>query len=65
MRILVTGSAGHPGEALVRVLGADRATVRNARRGVEAVLRSATLHLPHVATHSRQALFDTNVTGTW
>src|SRR5438067_6035395 len=32
--------------------------------GVEAVLHAATLHKPHVATHSRQAFVDTNVTGT-
>jgi UDP-glucose 4-epimerase len=33
-------------------------------RGVDAVLHAATLHKPHVATHSRQAFVDTNVTGT-
>jgi nucleoside-diphosphate-sugar epimerase len=33
-------------------------------RGVDAVLHAATLHKPHVATHSRQAFIDTNVTGT-
>ena len=32
--------------------------------GVEAVLHAATLHKPHVATHSRQEFVDTNVTGT-
>jgi len=32
--------------------------------GVDAVLHAATLHKPHVATHSRQAFIDTNVTGT-
>jgi UDP-glucose 4-epimerase len=83
----VTGSAGHLGEALVRVLrGAghsvvgldlldsaytdvvasvtDRAAVRTAVAGADAVLHSATLHKPHVASHSRQAFVDTNVTGT-
>jgi nucleoside-diphosphate-sugar epimerase len=87
MRILVTGSAGHLGEALVRTLPgvghepigldlkpsaytrhvgtiADRAFVRDCMRGVEAVLHAATLHKPHVATHSRQEFVDTNVTGT-
>jgi UDP-glucose 4-epimerase len=33
-------------------------------RGVEAVLHTATLHKPHVATHTRQDFVDTNVTGT-
>src|SRR6185369_1924514 len=29
-----------------------------------AVLHAATLHKPHVATHTRQAFVDTNITGT-
>jgi UDP-glucose 4-epimerase len=87
MKILVTGSSGHLGEALMRTLPAlgheavgidivpspfttiagsivDRATVDAAMRGVEGVLHAATLHKPHVATHSRQAFVDVNVTGT-
>ena len=87
MRILVTGSSGHLGEALVRVLGraattssastssrhrgtaivgsvADRAVVRRAIEGVDAVLHAATLHKPHVGSHRRQDFVDTNVTGT-
>jgi UDP-glucose 4-epimerase len=87
MRLLVTGSAGHLGEALVRLLGAeghdvvgldvigsphttvagsvaDRALVRDAMRGVDAVLHAATLHKPHVGTHDRGAFVDTNLTGT-
>jgi UDP-glucose 4-epimerase len=87
MRVLVTGSAGHLGEALMRTLpdaghqaiGTDlkaspfthhvgsiveRAFVRRCFDGVDAVLHTATLHKPHVATHSRQAFVDTNVTGT-
>jgi UDP-glucose 4-epimerase len=32
--------------------------------GVTAVIHTATLHKPHVATHSKQAFVDTNVTGT-
>lgn len=86
-RILVTGSAGHLGEALVRVLSAqgrdvvgldvraspftsvvgsaaDRDVVRAALRGVTSVLHPATLHKPHVGSHSRQDFVDTNVTGT-
>src|SRR6516165_4027664 len=44
---------------------ADRACVRAAMRGgVEAVLHAATLHKPHIATHSRQDFVDTNITGT-
>src|SRR5688572_5589834 len=87
MKILVTGSAGHLGEALMRTLRArkidavgldvlpseftditgsivDRATVDASMRGVTAVLHAATLHKPHVASHSRQAFVDVNVTGT-
>jgi UDP-glucose 4-epimerase len=87
MRLLVTGSSGHLGEALMRVLRddgvevlgldvlpgaytdvvgsiADRAVVRRVLDGVDGVLHSATLHKPHVGSHSRQAFVDTNVTGT-
>ena len=87
MKILVTGSSGHLGEALMRTLPglgheavgidivpspfttivtsiADRSAVDAAMRGVEGVLHAATLHKPHVATHSRQAFVDVNVTGT-
>jgi len=86
-KILVTGSSGHLGEALVSTLQArghdvigvdllpgahthrvgtiaDRAFVREAMAGVEVVLHPATLHKPHVATHSRQEFIDTNLTGT-
>jgi nucleoside-diphosphate-sugar epimerase len=31
---------------------------------VDAVLHAATLHKPHIATHSRQDFVDTNITGT-
>lgn len=87
MTILVTGSAGHLGEALVRTLRAagrtcrgldrvaspytdvvgsivDPAVVDRAMEGVDQVIHAATLHKPHVATHSRQAFVDTNLTGT-
>jgi UDP-glucose 4-epimerase len=33
-------------------------------RGVQTVFHTATLHKPHVATHSRQEFIDTNITGT-
>ena len=42
----------------------DRGFVQRCMDGVDAVLHTATLHKPHVATHSRQAFVDTNVTGT-
>jgi UDP-glucose 4-epimerase len=87
MRILVTGSSGHLGEALVRTLqGSNHQIVsldlapspftshvgsitdcdcaRRCMRGVDAVLHTATLHKPHLVTHSRQDFVDTNITGT-
>jgi len=87
MKVLVTGSSGHLGEALMRLLadaghaaiGLDRITgprtdvvaditdpqaVRRCIAEVEVVLHTATLHKPHVATHSTQAFVDTNVSGT-
>src|SRR5437868_11153531 len=42
----------------------DRAFVHRCMRGVEAVMHTATLHKPHVATHTRQHFVDTNITGT-
>lgn len=38
--------------------------VEQAMDGIDVVLHTATLHKPHVATHSRQAFIDTNVSGT-
>lgn len=87
MKILVTGSAGHLGEALVRTLQdlnyevvgidvlsspftthtgsiTDRAFVKQCMQGVKIVYHSATLHKPHVVTHSQQLFIDTNITGT-
>ena len=43
---------------------ADRDFVKKCMTGVDAVLHTATLHKPHVATHTRQDFVDTNVTGT-
>ncbi|MGA8440652.1 MAG: NAD(P)-dependent oxidoreductase [Candidatus Sulfotelmatobacter sp.] len=42
----------------------DRNFVRRRMPGVDAVLHTATLHKPHVITHSRQSFVDTNITGT-
>lgn len=87
MSTLVTGSAGHLGEALMRTLRAtgesaigldikdsawtdqvgsirDARLVRALMRGVQTVFHTATLHKPHVATHSKQEFIDTNVSGT-
>jgi UDP-glucose 4-epimerase len=83
MTVLVTGSSGHLGEGLMRVLPdavgvdllpgpytrvvgdlADRAVVRRALDGVDAVIHAATLHKPHVGSHSRRDFVDANVTAT-
>jgi nucleoside-diphosphate-sugar epimerase len=42
----------------------DRHAVRRAMAGVTHVLHTATLHKPHVGSHSRAAFVDTNITGT-
>ena len=42
----------------------DRECIRRCMRCVDAVLHTATLHKPHLVTHSRQDFVDTNVTGT-
>jgi UDP-glucose 4-epimerase len=87
MRILVTGSAGHLGEALMRTLHSagrealgldiksspfthrlgsitDRDFVSQCLQRVDAVVHTATLHKPHIASHSRQQFVDTNISGT-
>ncbi|MCD9018782.1 NAD-dependent epimerase/dehydratase family protein [Parachryseolinea silvisoli] len=87
MKILVTGSAGHLGEALARTLQqlnrnvigldikpspyttkvgsiTDRAFVKRCLAGVTTIFHTATLHKPHVNTHSRQEFIDVNLTGT-
>src|SRR3984885_4131730 len=43
---------------------ADRICVSRCMAGVQTVFHAATLHKPHVATHTRQDFVDTNVTGT-
>ncbi len=42
----------------------ERSSVGQAMRGVDTVFHTATLHKPHIATHSRQDFVDTNITGT-
>ena len=87
MKILVTGSAGHLGEALMRTLRnsgdeavgmdilesdftdrvgsiLDREFVRHCIAGADAIVHTATLHKPHVASHIRQDFIDINITGT-
>ncbi|HTI08592.1 MAG TPA: NAD(P)-dependent oxidoreductase [Puia sp.] len=87
MSILITGSAGHLGEALMRTLRTagrpakgidikaspftdyvgsigDRDFIRQHMRGIKSVIHAATLHKPHVATHTNQDFIDTNLTGT-
>jgi UDP-glucose 4-epimerase len=87
VKILLTGSAGHLGEALARTLQAsdhevvgldtrpspyttlvgsivDADVVKGGMSGVEAVFHTATLHKPHVVTHSRREFVDTNIAGT-
>lgn len=87
MTYLVTGSSGHLGEALVKVLRelgrdvisidikagpytdvtgsiSDAGLVGELMSGVTHVLHAATLHKPHVETHSSQDFIDTNITGT-
>ena len=42
----------------------DRRFVKRCMEGVDAVVHTATLHKPHVVTHSRQSFVDTNIMGT-
>lgn len=48
------------------VLGSinDEKTVRDCMRDMDAVIHTATLHKPHIATHSALDFVDTNVNGT-
>ena len=110
-RVLVTGSSGHLGEAVMRVLRsaeagedggiprpidlagiptdftvvaavgldtvpgaftdvvadiADRSAITRvfADHQINGVIHAATLHKPHVATHTQQQFVDTNISGT-
>ena len=42
----------------------DRSFVAQCLRSIDVVLHTATLHKPHIATHSRHDFIDTNITGT-
>jgi UDP-glucose 4-epimerase len=42
----------------------DRACVRRCVEGVDAIVHAATLHKPHVGTHTREQFVDTNISGT-
>lgn len=42
----------------------DRACVRRCVEGADAIVHAATLHKPHVGTHTWQRFVDTNITGT-
>lgn len=87
MKILITGSSGHLGEAICRTLikrsidfiGIDikegnytthvgtiseREFVKKVIKDVDYILHTATLHKPHVVTHSKQEFIDTNISGT-
>lgn len=87
MKVLVTGSSGHLGEALVKTLRglqydvvgidilpssttnfvgsiANRAFVKSCMSDVVVIFHTATLHKPHIESHSKQDFIDTNITGT-
>lgn len=87
MKVLVTGSSGHLGEALGRTfvdrdiayLGVDRkpgefthqvgdlsekSFVDQLFDGIDYVLHCATLHKPHVATHSKTDFLNSNILST-
>ena len=84
---MVTGSSGHLGEALVRVLRArgesvigldllpspytdvlgsicDETAIVAAMAGADAVVHTATLHQPHIASHRAAEFVETNISGT-
>jgi len=87
MKVVVTGSSGHLGEALcltlqrkgIDYIGIDIKTgkftthigtisdmqfVNGVFENISHVIHTATLHKPHIVTHSKQDFIDTNVTGT-
>lgn len=89
--VLVTGSSGHLGHALMLSLPShgytplgidllppslpsaiqgtvtDRPLIANiltSHPTIKHIIHTATLHKPHVGTHSKQAFIETNITGT-
>ncbi|MEL6660022.1 MAG: NAD(P)-dependent oxidoreductase [Bacteroidota bacterium] len=87
MKILVTGSSGFLGEALMirfkelqtAVIGTDilpgphtdqvgdlrdRSFVDQLMPGVTAIIHTATLHKPHIVTHTKADFISTNITAT-
>ena len=87
MNLLVTGSSGHLGEALMRSLNetdhstkgidilpsaythfvgsiVDKHFVEEHMQGIDVVIHTATLHKPHIVTHSKHQFIDTNISGT-
>ncbi|CAM3801507.1 NAD-dependent epimerase/dehydratase family protein [Xenorhabdus thuongxuanensis] len=86
-KILVTGSSGHLGAALVITLRqrgfdvisidikpsnttdivgsiTDKKFINSCMRDVDSVIHTATLHKPHIVTHSYEKFIETNVLGT-
>jgi len=43
---------------------ADKKFVQTCMKGVDMVFHTATLHKPHIVTHSKQRFIDTNINGT-
>jgi len=43
---------------------ADKSLVQKCMKNINVVLHTATLHKPHIVTHSQQDFIDTNITGT-
>ncbi|MEM6805693.1 MAG: NAD(P)-dependent oxidoreductase [Bacteroidota bacterium] len=87
MKILITGSGGHLGEALMRMLSlgedeaigidlkasaytthqgsiTDKDFIADCMKGVDHVIHTATLHKPHIVTHSAQDFINTNTSAT-
>ena len=87
MKILVTGSSGHLGEALCKSLPAlgyeaigcdilpssythhvgdlsNAEFVEESMAGIDVIIHTATLHKPHVVTHTKSDFIDSNISAT-